>query len=109
MTRACAGRMARAPDGCMQLLNRPPTRAPRTLTTADTDIHAWHARRAAPPADRTPNVGAVLEHRAAFRAAGRAPGYASKRRKIVTAFWPPKPKPLIATVSSFASRATSGT
>ena len=37
------------------------------------------------------------------------PGYASKRRKIVTAFWPPKPKPLIATVSSFASRATSGT
>ena len=36
-------------------------------------------------------------------------GYASKRRKIATAFWPPNPKPLTATVSTFASRATSGT
>ena len=96
----------------MQLLNRPPTRVPRTLTTADTHIHAWHARRAAPSVDRTPIVGAVLstERRSERRPGGRTPAaYASKRRKIVTAFWPPKPKPLIATVSSFASRATSGT
>jgi len=35
--------------------------------------------------------------------------YASKRRKIVTAFWPPNPNPLTATVSTFAFRATSGT
>ena len=60
MARACAGRTARALDGCMQLLNRPPTRVPRTLMTADTDMHAWHARRAALPVDRTPIVGAVL-------------------------------------------------
>ncbi len=60
MTRACAGRTAKAPDRCMRPLNLPPTRVPRTLTTAGTDIHAWHARRAAPPADRAPNVGAVL-------------------------------------------------
>ena len=33
----------------------------------------------------------------------------AKRRKIVTAFWPPNPKPLTATVSTFVSRATSGT
>ena len=50
---------------------------------------------------------------AALEAAGsprpKARSYASKRRKIVTAFWPPKPKPLIATVSTFAVRATSGT
>lgn len=38
---------------------------------------------------------------------GRA--YASKRRKIVTAFWPPNPKPFTATVSTFAGRATFGT
>ena len=31
------------------------------------------------------------------------------RRKIATAFWPPKPKPSTATVSTLASRATSGT
>ena len=41
--------------------------------------------------------------------AANSRGYASKRRKIATAFWPPKPKPLIATVSTFAVRATSGT
>ena len=97
----------------MRPLNLPPTRVPRTLTTADTHIHAWHARRAAPSVDRTPIVGAVLstERRSERRSErpGAPPAYASKRRKIVTAFWPPKPKPLIATVSSFASRATSGT
>jgi hypothetical protein len=47
--------------------------------------------------------GALEQGSSALRA------YASKRRKIVTAFWPPKPKPLIATVSTLASRATSGT
>ena len=30
-------------------------------------------------------------------------------RKIVTAFWPPKPKPLTATVSTFALRPILGT
>ena len=37
-----------------------------------------------------------------------APGYASKRRKTATAFWPPKPKPLMIAVSTRFSRATSG-
>ena len=32
-----------------------------------------------------------------------------RARKIATAFWPPKPKPLTATVSTLAVRATSGT
>ena len=31
------------------------------------------------------------------------------RRRMVTAFWPPKPKPSTATVSTLASRFTSGT
>ena len=31
------------------------------------------------------------------------------RRKMLTAFWPPNPKPSTATVSTFAGRATSGT
>lgn len=35
--------------------------------------------------------------------------YALKRRKIATAFWPPKPNPLIMAVSTRALRATSGT
>ena len=67
---------------------------------------------AGPPRRRSePIVGAILSKRAERRSDGRASaaGYASKRRKIVTAFWPPKPKPLIATVSTFALRATSGT
>ena len=55
-------------------------------------------------------VHAGLPRRGARLPRANRPGpYASKRRKIVTAFWPPKPKPLIATVSTFALRATSGT
>jgi hypothetical protein len=35
-------------------------------------------------------------------------GYSSKRRKIATAFWPPKPKPLIIAESTRFWRATCG-
>ena len=44
-----------------------------------------------------------------LRERARPDRYASKRRKIATAFWPPKPKPLIIAVSTRALRATSGT
>ena len=43
------------------------------------------------------------------RAPRRDRRQASSARKIVTAFWPPNPKPLTATVSTLASRAVSGT
>ncbi len=39
----------------------------------------------------------------------RGPPAQVTARKIVTAFWPPNPKPLTATVSTFALRAVSGT
>ena len=38
----------------------------------------------------------------------RPEGSVDERRKIVTAFWPPNPKPSTATVSTFAWRAVSG-
>lgn len=81
----------------------------------------WGADRAelgaVGPTDRhgaTSRAPTAPRNGCARRGAGRRrddePGpYASKRRKIVTAFCPPKPNPLIATVSTFAWRATSGT
>jgi acyl-CoA thioester hydrolase len=39
----------------------------------------------------------------------RGPPAQVTARKMVTAFWPPNPKPLTATVSTFALRAVSGT
>jgi S1-C subfamily serine protease len=36
-------------------------------------------------------------------------GQAAKRRNTATAFWPPKPKPLMIAVSTLACRLTSGT
>ncbi len=35
--------------------------------------------------------------------------YSANRRKTATAFWPPKPKPLIIAVSTRTRRLTSGT
>ena len=34
--------------------------------------------------------------------------YSTKRRKIATAFWPPKPKPLMIAVSTFLALLTFG-
>ena len=52
--------------------------------------------------------GGVRGPRPSLTASGRN-RQSTTRRKIVTAFWPPKPKPSTATVSILASRAVSGT
>ena len=53
---------------------------------------------------------AGAEDPGARRLRGRVawPGYAWKRRKTATAFWPPKPKPLMIAVSTRRWRATLG-
>ena len=68
-----------------------------------------------PAAQATPDEGFPL--RSPGPAVGRSKGsdgwqsgpQASKRRKTATAFWPPKPNPLIIAVSTLAWRATFGT
>ena len=55
---------------------------------------------------RTMVVMKALAPRGGLRAG--AP-YIWKRRKTVTAFWPPKPKPLMIAVSTFLTRFTFGT
>ena len=61
------------------------------------------------PREMPPDVVARLEAFEGRPSADPRQPSTANRRKIVTAFWPPKPKPLTATVSTFVSRATSGT
>ena len=64
--------------------------------------------------DLRPSVGIPIPIAPLSPVLGRGPAARRGRRqeslrKIATAFWPPKPKPLTATVSIFALRAVSGT
>ena len=73
--------------------------------TASIGSNSRRGRRGEAHADqrRSPDSGCGSRGEGAFV---RQP---STRRRIVTAFWPPNPKPWTATVSTFALRAVSGT
>ena len=61
-----------------------------------------HRRVSAPLGDGRARLGDRADdlHRPSLAAALEAARQASKRRKTATAFWPPKPKPLIIAVST---------
>ena len=88
--RGAARRHGRGRPGAVRLRDGPAAAGPRRRRRPPRGLRG-------PPAPRLSS------------GADAAGGYASKRRKIATAFWPPNPKPLTATVSTFAWRATSGT
>ncbi len=78
-----------------------PGEVPRLVAVSESVLVRYDYATGAP----TPlSADLVAAHRGV-----RGPPAQVTARKIVTAFWPPNPKPLTATVSTFALRAVSGT